>query len=105
MERAHNDSLGGAATVMPAALHAAHEGFVNLDVGADAADLTVTVNIGHVVTNERSHAPRCFVGHAKLALQFLGADTVARRGEKMDCVEPRLERGARLFERGANGRV
>ena len=52
-----------------------------------------------MLADQRGHAPRRLIGHAKLALEFLAADAVARRGEQVDGVEPKLERGAGLLKR------
>ena len=75
------------------------------DVRAGAADGTLAVTIGHVFADQRGHAPCRLVSDPKLALQFLGADTVPRGGKQVQRIEPKLERGAGFLERGANGRV
>ena len=92
-------------TSLVAHLNTNAEGFVNLDVRAGPANRNVTVNFRHVFADQLRHAPSGFVGHAKLALQFLAAHAVAGDREQVDCIEPELKRGPRLFERGAHGRV
>src|SRR5690606_12275168 len=49
LQSADNDRLGSAAAIVSALLDAAHQGFVNFNAGAGAADLTVTVNVSHVL--------------------------------------------------------
>src|SRR3954466_15259125 len=64
---------------------AAQERVVNLDDLARllwrAANLTVTVHIAHVAAHFAAHAPRGFVGHADLALDFLGRHAIPRSAE------------------------
>lgn len=55
-----------------------------------------------MLADQPGHALCGLVGHAKLPLQFLGADTVARGCEKVDGVGPKLQRRAGLFERRAD---
>lgn len=83
----------------------ADKGFVNFNVMADPAKRGITVNLAHVFADFVTNAPRGFVGNAKLPLQFLGADTVARRGEQIHSVEPLLKRRAGLLERRASHRA
>ena len=61
-----------------------------------------TVDVGHMLTDQRGHAPCGLVSDAKLALQFLARNTMPRGGEQVDGIEPQLQRGAGLGERGAN---
>lgn len=80
-------------------------GFVDFNVRAGTANGSTAVNVCHVLADQPSHAPRRLVGHPKLALQFLGADTMPRGGEQVDRVEPELQRSARLLEGRLYGRV
>lgn len=105
LQRADDNGFASGSAHMRSALDAADQSFVNLDGLTRPADRLVAVNRRHVLADKRCHAPRGFIGHSKLALEFLGADAVARRREQVDCIEPKLERGARLLERSANGRV
>ena len=50
------------------------------------------------------HAPSGLIRHTKLALQFLAADTVARRAEQIHRIEPRNERGACVVKDGVSSR-
>lgn len=45
------------------------------------------------------------IRHPKLALEFLAADTVARRAEQIHGVEPANQRGARVVQDGVGGGV
>ena len=69
----------------------------SIDTGT--AKRGVAVNLAHVLADFVANSPRRLVGHGKLALQFLGADTVACRGEQVHGVEPLLQRGTRLLKR------
>ena len=105
LHRADQHCLCSGAAILSAALHAANQGFVDLNMGIRPANRSIAVNIGYMLANEARHAPCCLVGHPKLALQFLGADTVPRDGEQVDCVEPKLQRRAGLRERRSHGGV
>jgi hypothetical protein len=60
---------------------------------------------GQKTPNLAEHAPRCFVGDARFALNLLCGDTAARRTHKVHGIEPSLERGARLLKDGAHERI
>ena len=106
---------------LPVALqHSKHDGLVAdvvpalavrlaADVGFIGFDFTeqrpLTVNGFHVLANQVRHAPSGFVGNAKLPLQFLRGNTVARRGEKVDRVEPELQRSAAVLKRSSDSRM
>ena len=61
--------------------------------------------IGHEQTDLTGHAPRALVGHADLPLNLLGRDSVLRRGEQEDGVEPGQERRRALVEDGVHRRA
>lgn len=88
-----------------AAHGAAHNGFVNLDDFAGAAERIITVLLSHVLPNFVAHAPSSLVGDADLALDLFGRDTVARGAEQEHDVEPVAQAGARALERRASGRI
>lgn len=95
-----HDGLFGTASrdaVLLAALApSADIGFVHFDMARQAA---IAVNVAHVFADFVAHAPRRFVGHAQLALQFLRRDAMPRRGEKIHRIEPFLQRRMRPLER------
>ncbi len=101
-DHSHNDGLASRATSGLAATNAADVGFVHFNV---AEQFLVAVNIGHVLANLMSHAPRGFVRHAKRSFQFLRRYPVARRAEKVDGIEPQLQRSACILKRCASARV
>ena len=81
---------------------AANERLVNLNVSAKHR---VAVHVRHVSADQMSHAKRRGVADAQLALQFLCGNPVARRGEKVDCIEPLHERRMAVREDCALHRV
>ena len=93
----HHNRLGGAKT--------AEHCFVDLDMLAGATHRRVTVNRTHIFPDLMAHAPSRFVGHAKLAFDFLGSDTVSRSAEQEHNKEPIAQRSAGAIKRGASGRV
>lgn len=105
LQRPDNNRLAGAAAHVLALLAPADQRFVNLNGGAGTANRAFTVDGGHVLADFVAHAPCRLVGDAKLALEFLGTDTMARRGEQVDSIEPQLQWRAGLLKRGANGGV
>ena len=72
LDNAEHDGL----VIVPELVLAAEKTFVDLDRLARTADREITVNIAHVLADQIAHAPRGFVGHAKLALHFLGGHAV-----------------------------
>lgn len=98
-----HDRLAGStpATLSARTLPADHR-FVGLDM---PRKLIVTIHKAEILANLMAHAPRRFVIHAKLALQFLRRNAVARRGEQVHRIEPLLQRRVRIIERGSNHRV
>ena len=83
---------------MLAALDSADQCFVNFNRSAGTTKGALSVNRRHMLADERGRAPRRFIGHPKLALEFLAADAVARRREQVNGIEPKLERSAGLLE-------
>ena len=80
---------------------ATDEGFVDLDLFAKATKRRVTIDLPHVFADFVAHAPSRLVGHAKLALDFLGGNTVPRRAEQEHDVEPIAQRCAGAVKGGA----
>ena len=65
----------------------------------------LAVNKFHVISDQIRHAPRRLVSHAKLALQLLSRNTVPRSGEKVNGIEPKLQRCAAIFKRRSDCRM
>jgi len=103
LDHAEHDRLAGSTATALAALAAtADHRFVNLDM---ARQSVVAVNLAHVFAQFVAHAPSRLVGHAKLALQFFGRNTVARRGEQVHGIEPLLQRRMRPLKGRSDHRV
>jgi len=83
----------------------ANESLVNLDNRTSAANRSVAVNRAHILADLVAHAPRGFVGHAKLPLDFLGRDTVTRSAELEHDEEPVAQRGTSAIKGRSSGRV
>ena len=103
---AHDDgfSLGaapGEAVFLTPAL-SADIGFVNFDMIGKGR---IAVNRAHVFADQVGHAERRGVRNAKLALQFLGRNAVARRGKQVHGIKPLLQRCMRAIERRPDHRV
>lgn len=103
----HADDAGFVALVArPFARHAAtDQGFVNLDNRTSAAQRGVTINRSHILADFMAHTPSRFVGDAKLALDFLGSNTVTGGAELEHDKEPVAQRGASAVKWGASGRI
>lgn len=99
--RAPDDLLTGRVAHVRALLDAADQRFVDLYVRAQPADWALAVNVGHVLADQRGHAPRGLVGYAKLEF----AVPWPKRREQVDRVEPELERRAGLLKGRAHGRM
>ena len=84
---------------------AADQRFVNLDNLAHAAKRIGAVERSHVFADLMAHPPRGFVGHPKLALDFLGGNAVARRAEQEHDEKPVAQAGAGAIKRRSGGRV
>lgn len=102
LQHSKHDSL--VANVVPsfAMRLAADVGFIGFDF---TEQRPLAVNRFHVLANQVRHAPSGFVGDAKLPFQFLCGNAVAGRGEKVDRVEPELQRSPRILERRADSGV
>lgn len=99
---AENQRLAeSAATLTTLAVPANHR-FVGLNV---ARQRLVAVHNGKILADFVPHSPRRFVVHAQLTLQFLGGNSVTRRGEQVHRIEPLLERRMRAIERRSHHRV
>lgn len=80
---------------------AADEGFVDFDLTAKAAKRRIAIDLPHVFADFVAHAPSRLVGHAKLALDFLGGDTIPRRAEQEHDMEPVTQWRARAIKGGS----
>ena len=103
LQHPDNNRLVAHVTVAHAAYRPAYDGFVNLDKGADTAERIVAVLRRHELADFMAHAPRRFVGYAKLALDFFGGNAVARRAEQEHDIEPVAQRRPRPMERRIGG--
>ena len=72
----------------------ADEGLVNLDMLTGTAKRIIAVHIAHVFADFMAHAPRRFVGHAKLALDLFRRNAVTGGREQEHDVEPIAQRRA-----------
>lgn len=103
LNHAENDCLArSAATTFSAASLPTDHRFVGLHM---AAQLVVAVDPREIFADFMAHAPRCLIGDAQLALQFLRRNAVARRGEQIHREKPLLERDTRSAERRSNHRM
>ena len=102
----HDDGLALGTTTGEALFFAltptADVGFVNLNV---IGKRRVAVNGTHVFADFVRHPKSGRIGDAQLALQFLGGNTVARRGEQVERIEPLLQWNAGSLEHGSDHRV
>ena len=96
---------GFALTGLRAALVPTDIGFVRFNYGADPAQRIVAIQRPHVFADFVAHAPSGFVGHADLALNFLGSDAVTRRAELEHDEEPIAQAGAGAVKGGSCGRI
>jgi hypothetical protein len=99
-----NASLVALVTAPHAGNRATDKRFVDLDGFAKAAKRIVAVLFGHEFADFVAHAPRRFVGHAKLALDFLGGHAIPRSAEKEHDIKPIAQRSAGAMERRIGGR-
>jgi len=87
---------------------AADEGFVDFDDAGStsiAANRSVAVDIGHVFSDQPSHAPSGLVRHAHLPLDFLCRHAVTGGRKKEHGEEPLLQRRPRQRERCSDHRM
>ena len=96
LDHTQHNRLGGA--------ESADESFVDLDVLAGTANRSVAVHVAHVFADFMAHAPRRLVGHAELALDFLGGNPVPRGAEQKHDMEPVAQRSAGALKRSVGHR-
>ena len=82
-----------------------YQRFVNLDNPPHAAKRIGAIERTHIFADLMAHAPRGFVGHAKLTLNFLCGNPVPRGAEQEHDKEPIAQAGAGAVEWGASGRI
>ena len=102
LNSAEHDGLTGTPGSVPALVASAYVGLIDLYM---TAKRVIAIDFAHVLADFMTDAPRRFVGHAQLALQFLGRHTMPGRGEQVHGVEPLLQGRAGLLERRADHRV
>ena len=81
------------------AMLTADECLVDLNRTAQPAKRIVAIDRAHVFADFVAHPPSRLVGDPKLALDFLGGDAVAARGEQEHDKEPVAQWGAGALER------
>lgn len=99
---AHDDGLAKRPPAGPPGAVTADVGLVHLD---HARQRLLAVHGRHVLADFVPHPPSGLVRHAELALQLLGRDAVARRGEQVHGIEPVLQRGPAVFKDCTRHRV
>jgi len=77
-------------------------GFINFNIPKQRP---FVVNLRDMLADKVAHAPRRLVSHAKLTLQFLRRNAMARRGEQINGVKPQLQRRAAILKRSADSWV
>lgn len=102
LQHAKDNRFVGRATPTNACAMTSDIGFINLDL---AGKRKLAVHLCHVLADFVTHAPRRLVSHAKLAFQLFRGNPVAGSGEKVDRIEPRLQRSAAVLEKSPGGRV
>lgn len=98
-----NDSL--AAPAHAASGVASDERFIDLDALERPAHRIVAINRAHVFADLVAHAPRSFVGHAKLALDLFRRNAVPTGAELEHHEKPVAQRGPRAIKRRASGGI
>lgn len=100
----HTDHSGLVALVTAALAgnRAADVGFINFNSLAKAAKRIVAIQRSHILADFVAHAPCRLVGHADLALDFLGSNPVARGAEQKDYIEPIAQRRPRPVHRSVS---
>lgn len=93
-----NRLIGRTATTHAGAI-TADIGFINLNI---AKQWKLAVNKLHVFADKVCHAPSRLVSHAKLTFQFLRRNAVAGSCEKVNRIEPKLQRCAAVLKRRAD---
>ena len=82
-----------------AGMNATSVGFINFDM---AGQRKFAVNFGHVLPDLVADTERAFIRYAKLALQFLGGNTMTGGGEQVNGIKPKLQRSAATFKQRAH---
>ena len=98
----HGSLFRSAATTLAALGVTADIGLVGLNV---TAQRRIAVHAGHVLADQVGHAEGRGVRNAKLALQLLGRNAVARRCEQVGRVKPLRERRVGILKNRALHRV
>ena len=104
-QQADNCSLVALVTRPFAFDRTADQGFVDLDNLPHATKRVVAVERPHVFADLMAHAPRRLVSDAKLALDFLGGNTVPRRAEQEHDKEPIAQAGAGAIKGRPGSRI
>jgi len=104
LHHAENDRLRHHLADM-AVLNTANEGFVHFNLLGETANRRITIDLRHVFANLMTHAPRRFVGHAKLALDFLCRNAITRSTKKEHNIEPVAQACAGPVEGCSSGRI
>jgi len=102
LQHPENDSLVLCVATAHSATFAAHIRFIHFHF---AKKRELAINLRDVLTNLMPHAPRAFVRHSKLSLQFLSRNAVPGSGKKVDRIKPELQRSAAVLKGSANRRV
>ncbi len=103
LHHAKNDSLvRGTASAFAASSATANIGFINFNL---AVERQFIVNLRHVFSDFVSHAPRRFVGYAKLPHQFHSRNPMPGSREHVNGDEPRLQRSPAIFKKSSGCRV
>lgn len=76
-----------------------HVGFVNLDM---VGQRRIAVDGAHIFPDLVRYTEGSRIGNAQLALQFLGRNAMARRGEQVHGVKPFLQRRMRPMKGGSD---
>lgn len=98
LDHSEHDRLAGSPASALAWTLPADVGLVGLDVPTQHG---IAVYFCHMLSDLVPHAPRRLISYAKLALEFLGGDSMPRRGEQVHGVEPLLKGRTRVFEQRA----
>lgn len=101
----HAENNGLAFAALPTIHNAANKRLINFDRAERTTKRTVSINFRHILADFVAHAPSRFVGHAKLALDFLRGHAVARGAEKKHHIEPVAQTSARPVKRSVGSRI
>jgi hypothetical protein len=98
----HNNRLAFGAAPAFSWVMAADIGLIKFDMSLENFELT---RRAHKFADLLAYAPRRLIGHAKRALQFLARYAVASDDEKIDRIEPRLQRRMTILKDRASAWV